>query len=230
MLSNSIRLWLWKGKERKAKRGHLKASLGLSLFSFISVPFPWALSLALIPQWRVCPRPCLSFLLLLQIHTLYCHLHVSLYTGLPRAQLIKNLPVSAGDNVRDAGSIPGLGRSPGGGHGNPPGAGLPWRRAWQFMPGESHGQRSLVGYGSYGCRVGHNWSDLARFTFSLYISLYGYIIFQCLKLKISRSKLALSLSNQLSLVASFLRKTPPSSSKAKVFKIMFGCPFLHLCV
>jgi len=28
---------------------------------------------------------------------------------------------------------------------------IPWRRAWQcipvFLPGESHGQRSLVGYG-----------------------------------------------------------------------------------
>jgi len=32
--------------------------------------------------------------------------------------VVKNLPVSARD-VRDAGSIPGLGRSPGGGHGNP---------------------------------------------------------------------------------------------------------------
>ena len=30
----------------------------------------------------------------------------------------ENLPASAGDK-RDAGSIPGLGRSPGGGHGNP---------------------------------------------------------------------------------------------------------------
>ena len=30
----------------------------------------------------------------------------------------KNPPTSAGDK-RDAGSIPGLGRSPGGGHGNP---------------------------------------------------------------------------------------------------------------
>ena len=46
-----------------------------------------------------------------------CH---SLYIGLPRAQPIKNLPASAGDNARDAGSIPGVGRSPGGGHGNPP--------------------------------------------------------------------------------------------------------------
>jgi len=32
--------------------------------------------------------------------------------------VVKNLPASAGD-IRDAGSIPGLGRSPGGGHGNP---------------------------------------------------------------------------------------------------------------
>ena len=32
--------------------------------------------------------------------------------------MVKNLPAKAGD-IRDAGSIPGLGRSPGGGHGNP---------------------------------------------------------------------------------------------------------------
>ena len=32
---------------------------------------------------------------------------------------------------------------------------IPWRRAWQptavFLPGESHGQRSLAGYNAYGC-------------------------------------------------------------------------------
>ena len=32
--------------------------------------------------------------------------------------MVKNRPASAGD-IRDLGSIPGLGRSPGGGHGNP---------------------------------------------------------------------------------------------------------------
>ena len=32
--------------------------------------------------------------------------------------MVKNLPASAGD-IRDVGSVPGLGRSPGGGHGNP---------------------------------------------------------------------------------------------------------------
>ena len=34
---------------------------------------------------------------------------------------------------------------------------VPWRRAQQptpvFLPGESHGQRSLVGYRPWGCRV-----------------------------------------------------------------------------
>ena len=33
---------------------------------------------------------------------------------------------------------------------------IPWRRAWQptpvFLPGESHGQRSLVGYSPQGCK------------------------------------------------------------------------------
>ena len=53
--------------------------------------------------------------------------------------MVKNLPASAGD-VRDVGLIPGLGRFPGGGHGSP-----------VFLPGESHGQRSLVGYSPRGC-------------------------------------------------------------------------------
>ena len=42
---------------------------------------------------------------------------------------------------------------------NPWGGKIPWRRAWYptpvFLPGESHGQGSLVGYGPWG----HNESD-----------------------------------------------------------------------
>ena len=38
--------------------------------------------------------------------------------GFPGGSLIKNLVASAGD-ARDTGQIPGSGRSPGGGHGNP---------------------------------------------------------------------------------------------------------------
>ena len=33
---------------------------------------------------------------------------------------------------------------------------IPWRRAWQptpiFLPGESHGQKSLAGYSPWGCK------------------------------------------------------------------------------
>ena len=40
-----------------------------------------------------------------------------------------------------------------------------WRRKWQptpvFLPGESQGQRSLVGCCLCGCRVRYDWSDLA---------------------------------------------------------------------
>ena len=39
---------------------------------------------------------------------------------------------------------------------------IPWRRKWQhnpvFLPGEFHGQRSLVGYSPWGHRVGHDWA------------------------------------------------------------------------
>ena len=52
----------------------------------------------------------------------------------------KDPSTSAGD-LRDPGAIPGLGRSPGGGHGNP----------LQYSCLENpHGQRSLVGYRPWG--------------------------------------------------------------------------------
>ena len=40
------------------------------------------------------------------------------YKGIPRWTVVKNLPANAGD-ARDVGSIPGLGKSPGVGNGNP---------------------------------------------------------------------------------------------------------------
>ena len=48
---------------------------------------------------------------------------------------VKKLSVNAGD-IGDSGSIPELGRSPGGGDGN---------TLHYFLPKKSHGQRSLVG-------------------------------------------------------------------------------------
>ena len=51
---------------------------------------------------------------------------------------VKNPPANVGD-VRDMGSILGSGKSPGGGHSNP---------LQLFLPGKSHGQRSLASYSS----------------------------------------------------------------------------------
>ena len=58
-----------------------------------------------------------------------------------------------------------------------------WRRAWQpnpeFLPGESHGQRSLVGYSPLGFhRVGHELSDLARIHVCVCVCIYIYIYIQ----------------------------------------------------
>ena len=56
--------------------------------------------------------------------------------------MVKNLPANA-EAVGDEGSIPGSGRSPGGGHGNP----------FQYSCLENpHGQRSLAGYSPRGCK------------------------------------------------------------------------------
>ena len=56
--------------------------------------------------------------------------------------MVKNPPASAGD----AGSIPGPGKSPGGGHGNAP----------LCLPGKFHGWGSLAGYSPWDCRVGQD--------------------------------------------------------------------------
>ena len=55
------------------------------------------------------------------------------------AQTVKCLSTNAGD----PGSVPGLGRSPGEGNGNP---------LQYYCLEKSHGQRSLVGYSPWGCK------------------------------------------------------------------------------
>ena len=95
-------------------------------------------------------------------------------------------------NAGDLGSIPGLGRSPGEGIGYPfqyswaslvaqtvknlPAmqktwvGKIPWSRTWQptpvFLPGESHGQRSLAGYSPWGHKESDmtEWLSLVQFS------------------------------------------------------------------
>ena len=68
------------------------------------------------------------------------------------ALAVKSPPANAGD-IRDSGSIPGLGSSPGGGHGSS-------EYTPVFLSGESHGQRSLGGYSLWG----HKDSDKTEVT------------------------------------------------------------------
>ena len=64
------------------------------------------------------------------------------------ALVVENLLVNTED-IRDLGLILGSGRSTGGGHGNP-----------VLLPGESHGQRSLVGCDTQGLKE----SDMTEVT------------------------------------------------------------------
>jgi len=65
---------------------------------------------------------------------------------------------------------------------------IPWKRAWWptpiFLPGESHGQRSLVGYSPWGHRLEHDWSDLAR----THVWLFAWDKFLEVKLLLTNSK------------------------------------------
>ena len=120
------------------------------------------------PNISVCPSPYLS-----SIHPSICLIYSYLYThktscwnslidvenfknlyfyllSIWTSQVVlvvKNPPTDAG-NVRHMGSIPGFGK-------------MAWQPTPVFLPGESHGQRSLAGYHPWGCRVRQDWSDLA---------------------------------------------------------------------
>ena len=69
----------------------------------------------------------------------------------PGGLVVKNLPANAGD-IRDVGSIPGWGRSPGGGHGNPP--------QYSCLKNPVDGGDWQATVHRYQ-RVGHTWSNLA---------------------------------------------------------------------
>ena len=61
---------------------------------------------------------------------------------------------------------------------------IPWRRKWLptqvFLPGKSHGQKSLVGYSPWGCKkVRYDWTTLVNLSFSCFF----FFFLQCAKRK-----------------------------------------------
>ena len=76
------------------------------------------------------------------MHSLLFSILLSTDQGFTGVLVVKNLPANAGE-VRDVGLIPGSGRSPGGGHGNP----------LQCSGLENLcGQRNLAAYSPWGCK------------------------------------------------------------------------------
>ena len=89
------------------------------------------------------------------------YIHICLSIGFPTGSDGKE----SFCNVGDLGSIPGLGRCPGGGHGNPP----------QYSCLENpHGQRSLEGYSLWGLKES-DMTDLSTQASSLWFSYKALI-------------------------------------------------------
>ena len=61
---------------------------------------------------------------------------------------------------------------------------IPWRRIWQptpvFLPGESHDQKSLSGFGPWDCKES-DWSNLAYLPYIyIYVCMYVYKSLYCI--------------------------------------------------
>ena len=85
--------------------------------------------------------------------------------GFPSGAVVKNLPVNAGD-ARDVGLIPGLGRSPGVGNGNP----------LQYSCENPMDREELGGLQSIGSqRVGHNWATEHSQTHIMSVNIISHI-------------------------------------------------------
>ena len=57
---------------------------------------------------------------------------------------------------------------------------IPWRREWQptpvFLPGESQGQRSLVGYGAWGCKELDTTERLMQVTYKIAAKCHRHVL------------------------------------------------------
>ena len=98
--------------------------------------------------------------------------------------MVKNLPGNAGD-IRDVGSIPGLGRSSGGGHGNP----LQYsclenamdRGAWQAHTVHRVAVSDATEASYHACMHMHTHTHTRTYTYKKSTLLYLFILFLSIK-------------------------------------------------
>ena len=117
------------------------------------------------------------------------------------------------------GSVPGLGR-------------VPWGREWQptpvFLPGESHGQRGLVGYRPQGCKESDTTERL-NFNFSPAVPLAAsYFINQESSLPrdfalcLEHSSLRCCVANSLTSSRTFLKYLITEAYSTTLLKMMIS--------
>ena len=124
-------LWLWEESNDPARMSPFKPS-SLLLFLQESSVAPLNLQVAELGLWLYT----IMFWNPAQVMAM-----VRFNNRLPQWPSGEESACNAGD-AGDVGSITGSGRSPGGG----------WQSTPGFLPGKSHRQRSLVGYGPWGCK------------------------------------------------------------------------------
>ena len=176
-----------------------------------------------LPVWPVQqlspPMPCSSPISLLVIawtprHILALSLLCSCNSlGLQGGAVLKNLPAN-GRRCKRCEFDPWVGK-------------IPWRRAWQptpvLLPGESHGQRSLVGYSPWIAKSQTWLSDWAqaKTTHSLISSMSS--LNSCLSNESSPTTLFKIAANAFLLYPNFLLCSIISSTVLSTLKKLFGC-------
>ena len=114
---------------------------------------------------------------------------------------------------------------------------IPWRRKWQrtpvFLPGESHGQRSLTDYSPWGPRVGHDLATKALFPskhkhvrFLEGPCFSGHHLSSCSSLGSLLSIMSLLSRVQASLVAQMV-KNPPAMQETCVWSLGWDNPLKY---
>ena len=117
-------------------------------FSLWCLPLMWSTGSVVVAHGLCCSEACGVFL---EQGSNLCPLNWQwiLYLSTTPSFPLSSVGKESACNAGDLGSVPGLGRSPGEGNGNP--------LQYSCLPGEPHGQRSLAGFVVHRiARVGHD--------------------------------------------------------------------------
>jgi len=95
---------------------------------------------------------------------------------------------------------------------------IPWRRKWQptvFLPGESHGKRSLASYSLWGRKESDTTEHACR---KKKKTSYPLVVFLALSISSPQNEVTIRSKSCLSLYASAMQKATNKSSYLKILQ------------